>query len=82
MKAVILLSLQFNISNKSEINERKAKSCAKKFRTFALQKEKRRFTHGETACCYQRNGLSLRDRQGDDTRRHIRNPGRENQSLN
>jgi len=45
-------------------------------------KEKRRVAHGETACCYQRNGLSLRDKQGDDKRRHVRSPARENQSLN
>ena len=50
------------------------------FRNFAPVKEKRRFAHGETACYYQRDGVLLKDRQGDDVRRHDRSPGRENQS--
>ena len=52
------------------------------FSYLCIVKEKRRVAHGETACYYQRNGLLLGDRQGDDERRQSRSPGRENQSLN
>ena len=63
------------LSAKNAINLESPRKCC----NFAVSKEKRRFTHGETACCYQKNGLSLRDRQGNDKRRHVRNPEQENQ---
>ena len=52
------------------------------FSYLCIVKEKGRVAHGETACCYKRDSLSLGDRQGDDKRRQSRSPGRENQSLN
>ena len=46
------------------------------FSYLCIFKEKGRVAHGETACYYQRNGVLLKDRQGDDERRQSRSPGR------
>ena len=51
------------------------------FSYLCIVKEKRRGAHGETACYYQRNGLLLKDRQGDDKRRQCRSPGREKAAI-
>ena len=51
------------------------------FSYLCIVKEKGRVADGETACCCQRDSLSLGDRQGDDERRQSRSPGREKAAI-
>ena len=44
-------------------------------------RERRRVAHGETACYYQRDGVLLKETQGDDIRRQNQSPGREKAAM-